>query len=595
MYGNFPFPISKMTQDLDIIIIPLTRLNKYKQFVVNHEWEWTFFGTDACLRENVIKKLGEGNRYYYAEELSDITIKNKKPFLDWIAEIGKKQEQPFWWGTNIAYKNPLSTDLFLNICLLTLLKEWIDKGVKKRLVIVEHPPLLKACANNLDSPAILIEKSVANCIGYTLKTVFFSWTRMLLFLIRYLNMWLLNKWFGVNYKKKLRDLFKSSPSILMYTWVEDRSFADGHFTDIYLGKLKTFYETKGLRTVFVISPEIPPRFMDKIYRSGEIIPTLLFISLADIISSFFHSVSFKWAKALPDFCGFDLHPVFENEKIKEKGKLCYYIALYYGFYNFFKETDINCKAIIYPFENQPWDKMAIMGMQKAESSSKMIAYQHTVVPCFLLNYFLGENEKGIHPEPDIIVANGDTWARVLKKSGFTCPIYNGGSLRYSKSEKKEGDVRNDKKEQSILVLFSPVLSYTLDLIFYLKRRPWGDKKFLLKPHPDMPEKIVRKYAGTLPDNFIFIKGPLDEWFDKVGWAIHVGTTAAIECLMNGITVYKYIPERIDVDPFFGMNLPQRIVTESDSLTFEHSKSVIRPDPDIIDEEFHEAVWNQVVQ
>ena len=584
-----------MKQNPEIIIVPIAHVNKYKYLVLKNEWQWSFFGTDACLRERIINKIGDLGRYYYAEELAEISIKNKKPFLNWIAEIGKKQDHPFWWGTNIAYKNPLSSNLFLSFCLLTLIRGWADRGVKKRLVIVEHPALLRAFAHNLNGPAILIENSARDYVGDKLKTTVFTFARMALFFTRYLYGWLINKWYRLKYKDELQNLLNSKPDILLYTWVEDRSFTKERFTDIYLGKLKEFYDKNGYKTAFIISPQMPRRLMKKVYQSGEIIPALYFISLLDIIKSFFHSVSFKWNNALPYCDKFNLKTVFEYEKKMEKGMLCYSAAIFYGIYNFFKEKGVNIRVFIYPFENQPWDKMAILGMRQAESRSKIVAYQHTVVPWFLLNYFLGNNERGIHPEPDVIIANGDTWTRVLKKSGFTCPVYNGGSVRYSKSVKKEDVADSDEKKQNVLVLLSPVLSYTLDLLFYLKRRYREDRKYLLKPHPDMPEKTIRKYAGSLPSNFVFIEGVLNEWFNKVGWAIHIGTTAALECMLNGITVYKYLPERIDADPFLGMNIPQWIVTDSDMMAFERSINMSSPDPNIIAEEFHETVWIDIAQ
>ena len=97
-------------------------------------------------------------------------------------------------------------------------------------------------------------------------------------------------------------------------------------------------------------------------------------------------------------------------------------------------------------------------------------------------------------------------------------------------------------------MLSTSLVYSLDLIYYLLRCSIHDREILLKPHPDLPAQLIRKYIKRrLPDNFIFASGTMDEWMSQVGWAIHVGTTAAIECMMQGITVFKYLPERKDFE------------------------------------------------
>ena len=198
----------------------------------------------------------------------------------------------------------------------------------------------------------------------------------------------------------------------------------------------------------------------------------------------------------------------------------------------------------------------------------------------------------------MIISNGRHWEAILKKSGFTCHIKNGGSLRYTKladSNQKKQFEAIPGRENHVLVLLSSSLGYSLDLLFYLIRYSLSEKTFLLRPHPDLPEKIIRKHIPSFPDHFSFNSEPFEEVMPRVAYCIHIGTTAAIECMMVGIKVMKYLPERIDMDPLLGLDIDQEIISDGDSLVFGNKVSLNVPlNEGLIAEPVNEETWKNVV-
>lgn len=269
---------------------------------------------------------------------------------------------------------------------------------------------------------------------------------------------------------------------------------------------------------------------------------------------------------------------------------------YFASLRIFKEPKISFRILAYPFENQPWDKM--MAVAKTESSRrfKMVACHNMGVPHFYMNFFLGKDEAHIHPQPDIIVANGTKWKNILDGAGFSCAVRNGGSIRFQihSTKDEESTFCAYERKKNVLVLLSTSLNYSLDLLFYLIRAADPQKTFFIKTHPDTPEKIIRKYIKYFPQNFSFVGGTMEEWMGKVDWAIHVGTTAAIECMMKGISVIKFLPERIDLDPILGLEIDQQVVTDGVRNIFQANGNPNRLDGSLIAEPFNEKIWNDIL-
>ena len=139
--------MNDLLNNYDIIIAPASK-NALGVLKNLPDWQWSFMGTDPCLRETIVTNFGDKNRHCYGRELQDISVKQKSVFLNWIALTGEKQKNNVWWATRMAYKNPLKSDFFLNSCFLVLIRKWIQSGVKKRIVITENPWLLRVCLEN---------------------------------------------------------------------------------------------------------------------------------------------------------------------------------------------------------------------------------------------------------------------------------------------------------------------------------------------------------------------------------------------------------------------------------------------------------------
>jgi hypothetical protein len=586
-------------ENIRFIFTDPENVSTFKDRVLEDEWQWVYCGVDSNVREAVKSILGSENRFFFAQDLQRLCLLKKEEFLNWVTCWEKDQDMIIGIGSLIAYKSPLGSDLFLNYCYMLLTQEWIKED-RKMLIVLENPWLLKACSENFHRSDIQIflrhtyflKKCFKGSLMANLRLLSKAWYSMVLLSsvkVHYLM-------------SKLRPLveLEDAADVFTCTWIEERSFKGGQFQDPYLGNLNAFYEKEGLRTKTLSLPLFPRVLLTSVLQNANIIPMIYFSSFSDIFYSFYRTLTVNPTRKVNSINGLDLTCLLDDASTAGKDVVFQSTLNYHCFLRFFKQPGLSFSALVYPFENQPWDKVMIKAMRDSGRVFKGVGYQHSTISPLLLNYFLGKGEDKVISLPDAIVANGKHWASVLKNARYSCPIENGGSLRFT-PRAKTVDLKNDphnirhENEDNVLVLLSASLWYSLDLLYFVLSSAQTNRTYLIKPHPDISERIIRKNIPHFPDNFIFIEGSMDECMAKAGWAVHIGTTAAFECMMKGLTVFKYLPERIDLDPLLGLDIEQRIVTDHDELDFSYKAQSDEVDNSLIAEPFNEDAWKEILK
>lgn len=585
-----------------MIIVSYRSIEKQKKLLVNRSWQWAYLGTDMKKKGRMSKALGEAQRFGFARELQQIIKENRQSYIDRLGIIGQKQKEIlYWWATRIASKSPYQSDLFLNCCYLELLKKWYIDGREKLIVIVENPSLVRAASAELDTHINMVLHS-KDGLYKRLDDILWRLGGTLFFVIKALCWWGFNLFYRIRYRSKNCELRNHNYDVMIYSWIENRSFdrKKGTFTDHYFGPLAEIYRQKGFYVARVAPAIINRNFVSRLYKAGEdFILLSSFLRLYDILRVLLSTSMLDNYKSLfkKKYDGF---AVLYNSELAHESYICRWSLLcYYINRQFWRHYTLKInKTFIYPFENQPWEKMLLLSLQELKRSFSIVGYQHSTMPEFLLNYYIGKDEDKFMPLPDILVANGSYHLKVLKSLGYPCTIKNGGSLRYSN---KARPVKKDKislfleKEKNVLVLLGPIKIYTFELIVYiLKIASEIDKKFLLKPHPDLPASHIKKWIKCLPSNVMFVDGPLELYFDQVAYVIHIGTTAALECFQQNMKIFKYLPEIIDLDPLSETEIPQDIITWEEIPSFKPSNKEVIIKADFISEPIKEETWFELV-
>lgn len=532
--------------------------------------EWCYFGTNLSCRCEVARILHFAKPVSIAEELDRVAHDTKQPFLDWIAEIGDRQRNKAnWWASRLASKSPLQTDFFPFLCYHRLFKSWVADSLRgrARIVVVEDAwlrcLLKRESASDprvkcIDSPFDMVADGLYWFARVPLAIAYFS----LLYSVRKLIAAFVSR--GLR-KVKEEDRTRTQ-EILLFMWIQKSSFASAEtLNDSCTGRLAELLGKNGetvKRLTFLTVP------IQLLWRLRSFAPTLVlllqYVTFSDIYRSAFSLFRINELRALAKFGGDDYLLLFYREMLREWGATwcATYRLSYLAFRRLATSYGPRLKGLIYPFENQPWEKMLCMAFRNHAPWTRLIGYQHASVPTLLLPYFLGRKEAAYLPLPHVIVGNGKAMLNRLKEGGFPSEILvDGGALRFEyifqKHRSERSPARLRKSAYRVVVAFpitqvhaAPLLWDLLDLFPtpFVDDQDECQVKLVLKFHPHLPLENIARGAMSLPEWFCVSAQPMSELLDSADLFLYSPPTGTWrEAYSVGVPVLKYRGEFLDVD------------------------------------------------
>lgn len=535
----------------DIIVLHARDVKRALPEVANKPFAWLYLGQDIKQREDISRVLGRENRYLIGNLLQEVAHKEKQPFLDFIAELARYQKNKrHWWASNTAYKSPLTNDFFLFWCYAAVFdeicsgKKWGDG--KLFLALVEdrwlYRHLWQQYRGNGNNFSFLSRKSI---IPELLKFIARGIAVRGYFLLKAgRQLWHTRGTIGKN----------NGREIYIYTWVRDRFFTkNGKFESPYFGRLPRLMSTAGHSIVYVPELFLTPALKRKCLNQDEFKFIFLdrYVTIWSLVRSFFSffgisSFSFSPLKILLlreiacefAYCSFPIN-----------------ILQYFAFKACLKEIGQAETTIIYPFENQPWDKMLCLAAKELNKNIKLIGYQHSNVPLLLLNYFLGTGESSTMPLPHVIVTNGEYILNLLENAGYEgVELVNGGALRYEYLHKIGTGLTKQKRQLKIILVALPysrnLTEEMLLAIFNAFKDLTGEQiRFIIKFHPEVPLEHLKIELPPWPAHFQKTDRPPSEILKDVNLVIYSSSTIGLEALLGRVPVIRYCPEHtIELEP-----------------------------------------------
>ena len=90
------------------------------------------------------------------------------------------------------------------------------------------------------------------------------------------------------------------------------------------------------------------------------------------------------------------------------------------------------RTFLFTYRNNPWERMCMLACRQHSPSTKILGYQHSVVPEAALNMFVHPLEKNIVPLPDRILTTGEISKSIIEHYGdySLVPVVSACALRY---------------------------------------------------------------------------------------------------------------------------------------------------------------------
>lgn len=270
-----------------------------------------------------------------------------------------------------------------------------------------------------------------------------------------------------------------------------------------------------------------------------------------------------------------------------KGSIFRTACLYFAFK---KLLSINPEAkVIWPWENQRWERLLVLARNDVQSKNFLIGYQHATLLLSWPQLFPAEIESNYLPLPDRIVTSGVNAQKVLEQNSTFpnhCELKVGCSLRFEVVSKKSNF--NFQKTIGIGLGIDPTLSIkTLDRVFSQIKD--SSTKILIRCHPVLPRSEIEKLV-VLPKNASFHESTIDEFFNQISFLAYCGTGICMDGLSAGkFLVYIDLENSNNNDPLY-LSPHFKIVNSLNESLESQISEVLKQSQDKLRSSYKEAIF-----
>jgi len=505
----------------------------------------------------------------------------KRPFLELISELNKKNDSVEWWGGQIASRNTASTPLLLNITYLFCAKKILSRS-HEDIIFIVNSQALSTCISNIAVKAgyqVVHYRSTTDKYLGIIKRWVYSVVQVLYYF-----------WIVFYSRLAASKLLKPLPAkksegkkrVVIRSWITKGTFNKfGKFEDRNFGPLPAWlisknYEVWTLPMFFNLSTKLKDLYA--LIRDQEysfLIPYhyLRFSDYLKIVYSSYRLVAKRIENVV--IKNIDVSAIF-NDVLKSHGfdPSLLLLNLCSPMLKRLKEKEFEIDGFYYPCESNPPEKKFILSCRKHFPNSQIIGFQHTTFFPNQLAYHLGPDEKDYHPFPDKIVCSGPIYVEQYKEAGFPSEILAAGpNLRfgtvYVDKVSKRDHLVGKKKKLMLPLTFSHDLAFESFVKVKDALKELMDYKVYIRSHPLLLKKALIEFLDEIRmNNYEFADdGIIQEWFPRLTAVISTGASITIlEAVAGGIPVIRVIPDNtFFYDPFYWPNYPLEPVNTSSEI------------------------------
>lgn len=461
--------------------------------------------------------------------LSKISDEMKYEFIDYIASVGEIQKNKvMWWSTRIASKINLQTDFYSIVCLIMAANELIG-GKVCNVFITDDWRVFFTLKNKFGFFASSRSRFKASIDFF--KSIPFYIAKLFLSRLK----WMTKIFIKNSIIKKYLNRVKRK-SVFIFSWVEERSFNnEGAYNDPYFPGIEKFASQEP--AVLLIPYYVNTSLFSKLGRTGKALVGIPYYSNIKIILQSLpvvYKINFN-----PLFKGVDLKYLWINEILKENcgSHICQQLHDFKCWEMFFQDHK---GKVLYPYENQPWEKVMIMAASKIPNSIEFIGYQHSSIGKILFNYHTTPREISIMPKPDTIIANSVPHFQFLNNmyKGSGVKVLDGGALRFAEPPELKTDCDHLKR---FGVFLPNSKSQAYELFADVINNNQSGFEFLIKYHPDLPLDLKITKSNVQ----IFSKSAR-ELYSIVSGVIYCSSNSGLEAYSYGIPAFRFQGQFIDL-------------------------------------------------
>lgn len=228
------------------------------------------------------------------------------------------------------------------------------------------------------------------------------------------------------------------------------------------------------------------------------------------------------------------------------------------------QKGVKPKAIVYPFENQGWERALVLGARQHLPDCRMIAYQHCPFSMRMISFFPSRSDR---PEcrPDQLIVMGSYYADQFEKRGFPKDRLSiGGSLRFENllsSTTKSAHKESGRWSSTVICCTSIEYSESADLVLKTMQavRSMDDVGVIVNFHPRVNDESVSLLQQDVAafdsdwERYVsFSEETATDLFPKVDVVLYNSSGAVFDAVISGLpAVHVAVEGRLNYNKLSG--------------------------------------------
>lgn len=460
---------------------------------------------------------------------------NRAKLTKLIDELSTKHENDlFWWVLPIVTRNNMLSDFFKNTALCLLIKEKIDKGGIKEIIVKDKTvsDTLKAYIRTKNKPIV---------VHYTTQ---YKGVHLLRFIVKYIIFVSQQKRYARIKTEKIKN-----DIILVSTYLLSSMLQDGKLHDRYFGDMLKYTN----RDNIYFAPEIIlndnktyKEFVRQIesQREYRFVIKQKYLKCRDYLYILLFPVkALAFRQHRINYGELNLSYLFNNDLIiSTRNNNAWVGILNYRFITRIRHTGINITSLIDWYEGQPSSVGLSFGFRRFYSESRSLAYilcpfakdQLSVTPS------KAQFINRIIPKTFGVIGNG--YIPMVKEFCSELEAVSLPALRHQSVYIPLPTKSNTTK--TVLVMLSYFLeesTHILKALEGLANTPvLKGVKILIKNHPVNQSLTSKEYQVDLTElDYEFVLGDAVTFIDSSNIVITAKTTSGLEILIRGIYAIFY--------------------------------------------------------
>jgi len=491
--------------------------------------------------------------------LNEIAHQIKDSFVNIDEKITTGRFFNSFLASSMGERNPYQNDFFLNLCRALSLKN-ISTMKDNHIILIDDISLGNALLKTCRLAAIPAEWATP-----TTNPIFkHFWKQCRAFgsgLCIGVKNWRLGR------KLKASRKIKPIPnSVWLLNWMDEKTFSVDKAleSDVLYGDIPSVIKKQVEQVTWLANPiewlMSPSEIIENIDNSSDnVICVFEFISLKTIYRSVFGWIIFPLSiRSKLSLNGFDLSPIVAYTSRQEKTKPQIMIALLYAdIAPELARKNVQPETFIYPFENQPWDKILLQSFRQFCASTRIIGMQHAPFADNYVSCIPSYNQWQKKIVPDCLVTIGrEFYERLLQQSAPKNKLEIGGYYRNPRLANVTEKISNPTNKHTVILVSCPLnLRDSIELIQKSAGATSNLKKIqvLINFHPMFSQKMINethRRVNEITDckHIKFVDGPAQKWLEKCDIFIYNSSGTVFEAASLGIpSIYVGPDNGLDLD------------------------------------------------